>query len=162
MSEKFTVFIDPAFDATERSAIGREIIDYIVNRTTKGKGIDNVPFKSSDGTTAYAKTYQKHRDFSTGGKNNRPINLTLTGDMLNSIEVLDNTLAGRIVIGISDGENADKAGWLQERGYKFLGVSEKEQANILSKFKKLTTAEVTGSKLSESVARNFLKGLLGG
>lgn len=161
MAISFTVFVDARFDASERRAIGNSIVDYIVNRTKQGRGIDNRPFTSSNGKS-YSKAYQEHRDFEIAGKNNRPINLTLTGDMLSSLEVLDIALAGKIVIGISDDENAEKARWMREKGYDFLGLSQKEQNTILSRFSKLTPTEVKAANISESVARSFLKGLLGG
>lgn len=162
MAETFSVFVDTRFDASERRAIGNSIVDYIVNRTKKGKGVGNIPFTNKSGSRSYTKAYQEHRDFTTGGKNNRPINLTLTGDMLDSIEVLDISLTGRIIVGIKDGENADKAKWMREKGYNFLGLSEEEKSIVLAKFAKLTPTEVVAANITENIARQFLRNLLGG
>jgi hypothetical protein len=140
MSESFTVFIDPTFDANERMAIGNTIVSYIVTRTQEGRGVDNVPFISSDGTAAYSKAYQAHQDFQ--GKLPAPINLTLTGSMLSSIKVLDISLAGKIEIGIEDSANAEKAIWMREKGYHFLGLGENEKGSILAGFSRPSQAEI--------------------
>lgn len=162
MAESFTVFIDVNYDASERRAIGEAIIDYVVNRTKRGRGIDGEAFTNREGKKSYSKAYQGHRDFDIGGKSSSPINLTLTGDMLASIEILDSSLAGRVVIGIPDGENADKARYMREKGYDFLGISENEKANILAKYSKVKPEEVKRAQLSESVAKSFLKSLING
>lgn len=162
MAESFTVFVDARFTAEERRVIGRAIVDYVVNRTERGRGINNVPFRNSKGSRSYSKAYQEHRDFDIASKRRAPINLTLTGDMLVSLEVLDTSLAGRIVIGIEDGENADKAKWMREKGYNFMGISQKEQNTILARFSKVTPEEIKRSNIAESVASSFLRGLFRG
>lgn len=162
MAESFTVFINPNYNSTERLEIGATIINYIINRTKNGYGIGNVSFRNRLGQNSYTNTYQNHRDYQIAGKTSNPINLTLTGDMLDSIEILDNTLAGRIVIGINDGPNADKAKYMREKGYNFLGLSETEKNKILSKFSKVTQQEIISSQITESVAKTFLKGLING
>lgn len=162
MAETFTVFIDPTFDAPTRESIGNAIVTYVFNRTKQGRGINNKPFSSRTGGTSYSEAYQEHTDFGIAGKSPSPINLTLTGDMLDSLEVLDTTLAGRIIIGIEDAQNAEKARFMREKGYNFMGISRNEQDIIMARFSKLTPQQLRASRISESVARRFLKGLVGG
>jgi hypothetical protein len=142
LAETFTVFVDPQFNADERTSIGSAIVDYVVKRTRAGRGVGNRPFLNAEGKREYSKSYQDTREFAIGGKGSRPINLTLTGDMLFSIEVLDISLAGRIIIGIEDEENSQKAVWMREKGYHFLGISDDEKSLVLSKFQKLSQSEI--------------------
>ena len=125
---EFTAFINPAYDIDDRREIAKAIISFIKERTSEGKGIGGKPFGS------YSKNYVKQRDFEIAGKEAGTVNLTLTGDMLDSIQMLDITIAGRIVVGILEGSEADKAGWMAEKGYNFLGVSDDELELILSDF----------------------------
>ena len=145
MAETFSLLIDARYNADERRSIGMATIEFIVKRTERGLGIGGRPFVSSDGTRSYSKAYQEHRDFVTSGKPTRPINLTLTGDMLSSIEVLDISLPGKVVIGIENEQNAEKVRWMREKGYIFLGVSNEEKNIILSVFTKLTGAQITAA-----------------
>jgi hypothetical protein len=142
MAETFTVFIDPRFDAAQRTSMGNAIVNYIVTRTRQGLGVNNQPFISATGGTAYSKAYQAHQDFAGSGKSPSPINLTLSGGMLAAVRVLDVSLAGKIVIGIEDAHNASKAVWMREKGYHFLGLSDIEQSSVLSGFSKLSQAEI--------------------
>lgn len=159
MAEVFTVFIDPDYNAGERQAIGNAIVNYIFNRTSSGRGINNVPFTRKDGSQNYSEAYQEHKHFGIAGKNAGPINLQLTGDMLSSIEVLDISLAGRIIIGIKDDQNAEKARWMREKGYNFLGISNSEQQQILRDFSKLTPQQIRRDQVAENLADEFLKEL---
>jgi len=153
----FTVFVDPAFDADERETIGNSIVNYVIARTKKGRGVDNKRFKNKNGSSKYTEAYQNHIDFKLGGKIPNPINLTLTGDMLSSIEVLDISLAGRIIIGIDDAQNAEKAQWMREKGYDFLGLSDSEKNVLLRQFNRLTPEEIKAGRISQSIARQFLE-----
>lgn len=162
MAETFSVFIDPTFDVEQRRFIGRRIIDYITTRTRAGRGIDNVPFTNRQGATSYSKAYQEHRDFEVGGKSSSPINLTLTGDMLSSLEVIDVSLPGRIIVGITDDQNAEKVKWMREKGYNFLGISQKEQDTIMAEFSQVTAQEVRASNIIDSVAQEFLRNIING
>ena len=154
--------MDPKFNADERRGIGRAIIEHIQLRTEKGHGVGNRPFRNKEGKREYSERYQDSREFAIGGKSKGPINLSLTGDMLVSLEVLDISLAGRIVIGIDDPENEDKARWMREKGYHFMGISDAEKELILARFSKLTPNQVRASNLSEEIAEQLLRELLDG
>ena len=129
MANSFTMFIDPAFDITQRADIARAAVDYIQKRTKRGLGIGGQ--KLGD----YSTSYKNNRDFAAAGKTGQTkVNLTLSGEMLASIEVLDINIAGRIVIGFQEGEDDDKDTYMQEKGYLFLGLEADEQDSILSGF----------------------------
>lgn len=135
MAETYTAFISPNFDFSTRQEIGREIIRYIQDRTKDGLGIGNVPFSGPDGDNKYSKNYTRHIDFKTGGKSGeRTVNLTLTGDMLDSIEIIDASIPGRVEIGFEDGFENDKAKWMREKGYDFLGLTDAELSSIVGQF----------------------------
>jgi hypothetical protein len=82
--------------------IGQEIIESIRENTQSGKSRRGTDFKK------YSIGYIKSLDFIAFGKSEGQVNLTLTGDMLDSMEV---SKIGRdtIEIGFMDTENAAKA-----------------------------------------------------
>lgn len=128
MDNEFTFFVDPAYDFQERKAIANAACDFIRDRTRNGKGIGGKSLGK------YSKAYTKHRDFKTADKEPGPVNLTLTGDMLDSIKPLDLFTAGRIVIGLQEGPEADKSVWVEEKGYEFLGLTDSELEQVLADF----------------------------
>jgi hypothetical protein len=135
---KFPVEISDKYTPDERKAIAIEIIDFIVDRTQK-RNLDknNRPFKG------YSKSYMKSLDFKIAGKNGN-VDLTLSGDMMSSIEML-NEKKGKLIIGFSKGLQNDKAegNILGTYGNKrpvapardFLGITTRDlKKEILSKF----------------------------
>lgn len=135
MAESFTIFVDPAFDYSTRQEIGHNVIRYIQERTKEGRGIGNRPFSGPDGNNKYSDHYTSSLEFKLAGKTGeRTVNLTLTGDMLDSIEILDSSVPGRIEIGFEEGFEDDKARWMREKGYDFLGITDSELAPIVSEF----------------------------
>lgn len=93
------------FDKLQRQAIAQDIIDTIVERTTV-KNID----RKGNPFPGYSKAYTQSLDFKIAGKTKGNVNLRLSGDMLNSLKVL-NTKKGEITIGFDrgDSENNGKA-----------------------------------------------------
>lgn len=129
-----------------KEAISAEIISTIRKRTLKNKDAngDNFP--------AYSKEYVKSVDFKAAGKSKGDINLTLSGDMLASIELLE-TKKNKIRIGFEDGtiQNAKADGNIRgtygkpranpAKARPFLGISDEELAKILKKYPRDETAE---------------------
>lgn len=97
--QKFTVDIDRAYSDLERRTIANEIIDFIINRTRN----DNLD-KNNRAFPGYSSSYADSLAFKLGGKSRSDIDLTLSGDMLDSIKVLS-TRAGQITIGFDAGTN---------------------------------------------------------
>lgn len=85
---QFQITIPVGYDEATRATIAVEVIRFIKERTKSGKDKDNNSLKSPN---VYSKNYREHIDFKAAGKSGGPVNLTLTGEMLNSIELLDST-----------------------------------------------------------------------
>jgi hypothetical protein len=129
VGNSFTFFIDPGYDFSQRKEIASTAIDYIKARTQSGLGVGGESFGK------YSKAYTEHRDFLTAGKEGETkVNLTLTGDMLDSMEALDVCVPGRIVIGFQNGPESDKSVWMEEKGYRFLGLDASEVEKVLADF----------------------------
>jgi hypothetical protein len=96
--QKFTAKISGKYSEEERVAIGIEMIDAIIDRTKSGKDKNNRDFKGAAGK--YSTGYKNSFDFKLGGKSKSgPVNLTLSGEMLDALTVLG-TSKGEITIGI--------------------------------------------------------------
>lgn len=137
---KFVLEIDERYTAEERRAIAQEAIDFIINRTkTKNVDKNNRPFQK------YSVSYTKSLDFKNAGKSKGDVNLSLSGDMLASMELLSSS-PGKIEIGYSGGSpERDKAegNILGTYGNKqpvtkprdFLGISKNDfRSNILTHY----------------------------
>lgn len=99
-SEK--IVIPKKYNKEERLAIAADIIEYIRERSSKGKGPGNVPWKGR-----YSLAYSKSLDFKNAGKSPTKITQSLSGDMLTEIEILPGTerSTGQVVIGYSRGSD---------------------------------------------------------
>lgn len=150
----YTAFVDPRYSKAERNRIGLDIINYIVNRTKSGKGIGNKPFKKK-----YSDSYIDSRDFKIAGKAPKEVNLTLTGDMLDSVEVLDTDIVGRIKIGFVQEQEENKSLYLEEKGYNFLGLTDSELKSILSSFG--PPADGGPIEIDDSLIESFVRGIFG-
>jgi hypothetical protein len=112
--------------------IGQSMIDLIISRTEKRKDVNGKALKSP-----YSDSYAKSSIFKEYGKSKNKVNMTLTGDMLSSIEVLESD-SSQIVIGFNDPTQEAKAAnhnqgiTVPER--PFFGVNDKELKKIKSKF----------------------------
>lgn len=137
--QKFTVKVSKNYSDTERVAIGLDIIDHIIKRSKAGKDKNNKNFPG------YSEGYTDSFDFKLAGKG-KNVNLTLSGEMLNSIEILE-TKKGEITIGIpkdDDFNNAKAEGNIKGtygqsspiRGKKrdFMGISRKDLSSIKSDY----------------------------
>lgn len=121
-------------DEETLEAIGQATIDYIRNRVKKGKGLGGETFVPNK----YSKSYINSPDFKAAGKSPRPVNMKLSGDMLDSIDLVVD--GDRILIGLPSDQSPkahghmtgqEGAGPLPKR--QFFGVTKKEFDEILSK-----------------------------
>lgn len=96
--------IDKLYNEQERRAIGQEILDYI--RKTAAKGISpqtGKPFK------AYSDSYKKSLDYKNVKGRSEKVTLSLSGDMLAELDVIENK-KGELTIGYeTDNPAAEKA-----------------------------------------------------
>lgn len=83
--QKFRVPLPPGLSDEDREALADAIIEYIVDRTQKGKDKDGSRFPK------YSKSYTKSMDFEIAGKSPRKVDLQLSGDMLAALQLLDAT-----------------------------------------------------------------------
>lgn len=136
--QKIDIRVPIELDSLGRQVVGQQIIDFIVDRTRRGLGIDNKPF------TGYSESYKQSDDFAAAGKSST-VNLTLTGDMLSDLQVLTHT-AGIITIGYTEGSDEnERAMWHRQPRPNvktgalaptrdFLGISEKDLNLIVSRY----------------------------
>ena len=146
--QRFDVKIPKEFRKT--TLIAKDIIEHIKKRSEDGVGVravgNNVALDYD--WPKYSKEYINSLDFKIAGKNKNRIDLTLTGDMLASIEYLKKKKDNVLQIGFKRGdqENGKADGNIRGtygnpspiRGKKrnFLGITTQELKEILSKYKK--------------------------
>jgi len=169
--QKFKIKVSKQYSKAERLAIGLDIVDFIQRRSKSGKDKHGVRFP------AYSKEYKDSFDFKLAGKGVKP-NLTLSGEMLNAIEVLawDNT--GELLIGIpeNDSYNNEKAEGNILGSYggspsitkarDFMGINSSDLKKVLANHSISTEAEAEAnrSKANELlnahlIASSFAEGL---
>lgn len=138
--QKVNIAIPDEFGPLEREAIATEILDFIRERT-QSKNLDknNKPFAN------YSDSYAKSLDFKIAGKRRGDVNLTLSGDMLGALDLLDHK-RGRVTIGFdkdsaenakADGNIRGTYGHSKSIGPKrdFLGISASDLRAIVDKYK---------------------------
>jgi hypothetical protein len=120
----------------ERKEIADLIIERIVDRTLDSKDKDGKPFKK------YSDEYIKSLDFNNAGKTPSKVNLTLSGDMLAALMLLQDK-GDKLRIGFKKGteENARADGNIrgtygqkkenEDKARNFLGISSGELKDIL-------------------------------
>jgi len=119
-------------DQSLREEIGQAIIDKIVERTQSGKRLGGGSLKG------YSKAYKESLAFKVTGKNESgPANLTLTGDMLGTLDIKDDTETKLKIGWQSDTENAKAfnhhtGDTLPKR--PFFGLQQNELQEIESEF----------------------------
>ena len=117
--------------------IAEDLIDFIIERTSTGKGKDGKSFPS------YSKSYKESLDFKIAGKGST-VDLVLTGEMLDSLKVIK-AESGEVIIGYdSDDEVAGRVegntigsyggSAKKSRARNFLGLSDKEISNVLKDY----------------------------
>jgi hypothetical protein len=143
--QRVRIPIPEHFDAAQRAEIGKEIVEFIRQRTESGVGVKErggkfVNYKFP----GYSKTYIESLDFKIAGKSKNKVDLTLSGDMLIAMDVLGHE-PGSILIGYEAGsEENDRADGNATGSYggdpnprkarSFLGVTDAELKLVLGKF----------------------------
>jgi hypothetical protein len=144
--------------------IGQAVVDYMKERVSTGKGVDRQTFKRN----TYSKQYQQSLDFKAAGKSPSPVNMELSGDMLGSIDLVDNGSQVKIMIG---GSEAVKA-FAHQTGYEghptipngkykreFFGITRQEfEKEILPKYRDdIQQRKVTPTRDVQREAINRIK-----
>lgn len=137
--QKITIKIPEGYTRSARLALAQEVIDTIVERTTK-KNVD----KDGSKFPKYSKSYINSPEFRAAGKS-KAVDLTLSGDTLAAIRLLSESV-GEITIGFEKGseENAKADGNIRgtygksrgdsSKARDFLGISRKELEAIKQMF----------------------------
>jgi hypothetical protein len=150
--------------------IAQGIIDYMVDRAKSGRGLGRKDLKSP-----YSKSYSESLAFKAASKSRNDVNMTLSGDMLRSIDILEEDGAS-VVIGIDDEVDAPKA-YGHQTGFEghptipsgkykrpFFGVTTDEvKKEVLPKFKaeieQSAGARTISSLESQEAAISFIQGI---
>jgi len=157
--QTYTFSVPLDLDAVARQDIGERVVDFIVARTRSGKGIRNTNFSK------YSDSYSSSKDFGIAGKSST-VNLSLTGDMLTDIEVLDTAITGFITIGYQPNtpEN-DKAAWQRNNlrpshpKRDFLGISQKDLDAIIRIYRAENPEIREADRQASSAARAIISSL---
>lgn len=132
---KTEILLPKDYDDDDAQTVAEEILNFIVERTKKGKGSDGVNFPE------YSPLYKASDAFKLGGKSST-VNLTLSGEMLDSLEVLE-AKRGKIVFGFAkdsdmngraDGNCRGSYGTSKDdpsKARNFMELSGKELAKII-------------------------------
>jgi len=149
----------------ERAAIAQDIIDYLIERTREGKGEGGKKFSGT-----YSESYAKSLEYKLSGKKKGRIDLTLTGEMLDSLLILTEK-SGELVIGYEkdDEVNGRAEGNIlgsyggdpnPKRARNFLALTDKEIRAILARYplddKEERRAAVSDSIKAGELARSYL------
>jgi hypothetical protein len=155
---------DISSDEVLVNRIGQAIIDYMENRVSDGRGLDNVKLKSP-----YSDSYADSLNFKAAGKTKNNVNMKLSGDMLGSIDLLK-VDGSKLTIGIEDPDQAIKA-YGHQTGFEghpflkgpkrpFFGVSTEElKKKVLTDFKKEIEAKKVTSFETQSKMINLIRGI---
>lgn len=144
------------YTALERRAIGRDIIEYLRKRTKSGRGEGNREWRGKAGE--YSKGYQSTIEYKLKSQKGT-VDLTLSGDMLTAIEIIQNK-KGKLQVGIPFGASEwgrGKGNILGSYGGKpnssksrpFLKLSKEEVKQILSKYPLEKNREKNQEKLRQ-------------
>jgi hypothetical protein len=133
--QRVTFDVPKDLDDDQRAQLADDIIETIRRRTERG--IDRTGSKFPK----YSADYAESLDFKVAGKSKSQVNLTLSGDMLAALAVLDSK-PGRITIGFEKGsdENARADGNIRgsyggspnsSKARDFLGIPPGELQRLL-------------------------------
>jgi hypothetical protein len=125
------IAVDTRYSEQQRRGIALQVIKRIIERTKKG--ID----KHGNEFAKYSKSYVNSLPFSLASKSQN-VNLILTNNMLNSLQIIDSSTSGFVKIGISNRDvlkafNHIVGDTVPKRD--FLGISDLELHIILAQYK---------------------------
>lgn len=132
--QRVEIEIPSGYGPNEREEIAEDVIEFIINRSKEGRDKNNKKFPR------YSKSYAAIK-----GVSRDSVDLTLSDEMLNSLEFLSSK-KGKIVVGFDKGDaemNARAEGNIlgsyggnpkASRARDFLGIAKKDLDNILSQY----------------------------
>lgn len=165
----FNIQVPIDMDGSTRLILAQEVIDKIKDNVSQGIDASGKVFSGVKKKNTYAASYVSSPQFSAAGKRQSPINLRLSGDMMDTLDVIDHG-PGYIDIGYEDGsaEN-EKAGWaIDGNRYtparNFLGLSGVD--DIVSEYEQIAdedalTSEIIDQEITDKNIDTILGGLFG-
>jgi phage gpG-like protein len=139
--QRFSVTPPPDFTPAMRQSLGKEVAEFIRQRTEKGLDINGKKWKGPAGK--YSDAYKESLDFKNAGKTSK-VDLTLSGDMLIALDMISEK-KDKIIIGYKNGseENAKADGNVRgtygqkkanpSKARNFMGISDKDLDNLIDK-----------------------------
>jgi hypothetical protein len=147
---KYTVTIPDNLNTFQREELSQRIIQTIKERTNQGIGVNGQKFAS------YSSSYVNSLPFRIAGKSASQVNLRLSDEMMDSLEVVDSG-SGFITLGFTNASAEQKAEWnaASDNGpsREFLGISQSELDALLSDY----TEESEETTVSESLVNRVLE-----
>ena len=136
-----------------RSALADEIVSFIKERTDKNLDVNGNKFHS------YSEAYINSPDFKAAGKNKNDVNLRLSNEMMDSIQVLS-IGNDSVTIGFEPNTPAnDKGSWniASDNGpsRKFLGINEKDLDKLIAKVKVDYSTNIETTSLANAILKSF-------
>lgn len=137
-------------DAGLRRLIAESFVEKIVNRAQKGEGVNISSGYKEKLKSPYSKAYANSLEFKAYGKKEDQVNMTLTGSMLSSIDLIQDN-SKTIKIGI-DNEEAPKA-FNHQTGDKttkrpFFGITNKDVTQVYDEFVDQVVVEPQKQKIT--------------
>ena len=152
---RIRIDLPPEYNRQEREAIADDVLEFIRERTEKGKDKNNKNFPG------YSESYRESLAYKVGKGRSGKVNLTLSGDMLAAMD-LKKQGKGYIEIGFSSGSENDKAEGnilgtygnqtpLPKKQRDFLGIKPAELKKILKDHK--AEATIAAKEAAAKAAR---------
>ncbi len=144
----FKIKVDKRYTKTQKDAIGKDIVDYIRDRTDSGAGIGGGPWKSQK-AQVYSNEYANSKKFKAAGKSQGNVDLELSSVMLSKLRHLKSKdTPGEMTIGYGKGDGNRTLGKVEGnvrgtygkptpiRGKKrnFMGLNREELGRILERY----------------------------
>ena len=141
--QKISIEIPKKYSPVERQAIAQDVIDFIIKRTRDGKDKNNKAFPGK-----YSKEYISSADYKIAGKpkSGKPIDLSLTREMLNELSFLSDK-PGKIEVGYDKSDDAlngkvegnrlgtyGQSSPIPGKARDFLGITQKDLQTILKNY----------------------------
>lgn len=153
--KKKRIIIPKDFDSASRKLLAKNVIDFIKERTDKSVDVDGKKFHP------YSKSYVESDNFQIAGKSKGDVNLRLTNEMMESIELLEDG-PGYITIGFEEGTDANNKAVWNERSdngpsRKFVGINDKDLEKVIASTRLDTGLTTEIDKAATSITDTILK-----
>lgn len=117
---------------SDKRAFGKQVVQFIKERTDRGVDVNGNKF------AGYSESYVNSLDFKNAGKSKGEVNLRLTNEMMDTLDVVS-VSSDEVWVGFEQGTAPnDKAAWAAagDNGpsRKFLGIKDADLAAMIDRF----------------------------